>query len=178
MFKKSFESRRKLPIINGLLAMMMMLGTFSAAYAQGGNTQVLLPLVHAGFSEEESPNSSEVQAAGSCYGNAKNYTVPRGSTSTRTVYASRNCRDLNIKVFTTTRSSFCYVTVEAYYYKNGRKISGSGSPYNVSRAGTGEGNVRFAQWQEPITAVRDGTKMRIRIKPQPACGDTPVRIAY
>ena len=126
MFKKSFKSRRKLPIINGLLAIMMMLGTFSAAYAQGGNTQVLLPLVHASsnvaqpvdgpfldlpelsaldeieINETEIESVPELSAAGSCYNNSFERDTFKWGGYYRTAYIKVKyhrgsfCNDLNI----------------------------------------------------------------------------------
>lgn len=209
MVKKIFESRRKLPIINGLLAIMMMLGTFSAAYAQGGNTQVLLPLVHVGTSvtqpvdgpffdvpeppafDEDELNSlvlneesmPEISAAAGCYSSAGRYNLYEGGSGWNNgnsgglvVYASQNCRDLNIKVETFGKldPGTCYVKVRAYYIKkSGQWVKGAGSHVWI---GPGQA-AKFSEWYSPITRISDGTEMRLYFYATPGCGRSNVHIA-
>lgn len=196
MFKKNFESRRKLPIINGLLAIMMMLGTFSAAYAQEGNIQVLLPLVHAGTSvvqpvdgpffdmqeppafDEDELNSlvlneesmPEISAAVSCYGSAQKVGIGTGFSGWEVVRASQNCSDLNVLVDSATGQS-CSVYVYAYYFSNGRWVQGSGSHYWVDES-------QFRTWKSPITGVRDGTPLAVAFYATSSCGFAEALIAF
>lgn len=115
-----------------------------------------------------SPGVAAAQTAG-CLGTSNEtvYHLRSVSRNQWTAYyydtATSNCRDFNVKV--TDHPASCEVEVDAEYLKNGVWTNGA------------RGLISFHpnEWEEPITSLADGTRVRARFR-FVDCGDSSVRI--